>query len=294
MKEIRIHGRGGQGAVLAAELLVLAAFQDQKYGQAFPAFGGERRGAAVQAFIRLDERPIRLRYRVTAPDWIIVLDPTLLEVADVMQGLQPQGLVLINTEQGPGSLGWTRPAQVCCIPATRIALEVLGQPLANTAMLGAFSAVTGAVSIQAIQQVFRERFRGSAADRNCLAAQAAYDWIKDNQVSPLPVQATKAVPTVQPAEHYQGLGAPGHPLHFAAATAPRSSLDYRTGTWRYNRPVFDPEKCTGCGFCEMYCPDTCIIVENKKYYADYDYCKGCGICAYECPEEAIVMVAEEG
>jgi pyruvate ferredoxin oxidoreductase gamma subunit len=293
LKEIRIHGRGGQGAVLAAELIVLAAFQDNKFGQAFPAFGGERRGAAVQAFIRLDERPIRLRYRVTAPDWILVLDPTLLDVTDVMQGMKQDGLVLINSEHPPSSLGWTQQAQVCCIPATRIALEVLGQPLANTAMLGAFSAVTSAVSLDALLKTFQQRFKHSAAKKNCLAAQSAFDWVKNNRISPQRVEASRPVPAVRPTENYQGLGAPGHPLHFAAVTAPRSSLAYRTGTWRYSRPVFDPEKCSGCGFCEMYCPDTCIIVENKKYYADYEYCKGCGICAHECPEEAILMVPEE-
>ena len=294
MKEIRIHGRGGQGAVLAAELLVVAAFEDNKYGQAFPAFGGERRGAPVQAFIRMDTRPIRLRHRVNAPDWIVILDPSLLDMADVMQGLRPDGLVVINSEKPPSSLAWTRDALVCCIPATRIAIEVLGQPLVNTAMLGAFSAATGAVSLAAVQTAFRRRFPGELGEKNCRAAQAAHDWYNQTGATLVKVAKSRPALVVTPWETSWGLGAQGQPLHFAAVTGPRSALAYPTGTWRYNRPVFDPEKCTGCGLCEMYCPDTCILVENKKYWADYQYCKGCGVCARECPADAIQMVAEEG
>lgn len=294
MKEIRIHGRGGQGAVLAAELLTIAAFEDNKYGQAFPAFGGERRGAPVQAFIRLDARPIRLRYRVTTPDWIIILDPTLLEVVDVMRGLRPDGLVVINSERSPSSLPLTQDAWVCCIPATRIAMEILGQPLVNTAMLGAFSAATGAVSLAAVQNAFRHRFPGKLGEKNSQAAQAAYDWYFQTGAAPVKVAKTRPAFSVKPWETTLGLGAQGQRLHFAAVTGPRTALAYQTGTWRYNRPVFDLEKCTGCGFCEMYCPDTCILVDGKKYFADYDYCKGCGICVNECPADAIQMVAEEG
>jgi pyruvate ferredoxin oxidoreductase gamma subunit len=294
LKEIRIHGRGGQGAVLAAELLVVAAFEDKKSGQAFPAFGGERRGAPVQAFIRLDDRPIRLRYRVTTPDWILVLDPSLLDMIDVMQGLRPDGLVIVNSEQPPTSLPWTQEGYVCCVPATRIAFEILGQPLVNSAMLGAFSAATGAVSLEAVKEAFRRRFSGAAGDKNCRAAEAAYQFFHQMGTAPVKVAKSRPAIAVEPFETIGGLGAPGHPLHFAAVTGPRTALAYPTGSWRYSRPVFDLDKCTGCGFCEMYCPDNCILVEDKKYQADTTYCKGCGICAYECPADAIQMVADEG
>ena len=294
LKEIRIHGRGGQGAVLAAELLVVAAFADHKFGQAFPAFGGERRGAPVQAFIRLDTRPIRLRHRVNAPDWIIILDPSLLETADVLQGLGPDGLVLINSENPPSALAWPSEAQVCSIPATRIATEILGQPHVNASMLGAFSAATGAISLASVQEAFRRRFPGELGERNSRAAQATYDWFRQTESAPVRVTKSQPPPSMPAWADSPGLGAPGRPLHFAAVTGPRTALAYPTGTWRYSRPVFNLEKCTGCGFCEMYCPDSCVLIEDKKYYPDYTYCKGCGICARECPADAIQMIAEEG
>ena len=294
MKEIRIHGRGGQGAVLAAELLVVAAFEDNLFGQAFPAFGGERRGAAVQAFVRLDSRPIRLRYRVHNPQWVIVLDPSLLDVTDVIQGLQPGGLVMINSERPASSLPWAGEATVICIPATRIAMEVLGQPLVNTAMLGAFSAVTGAVSLEAIQRAFGRRFPERLGERNIRAARAAYEWVGASGVGTVRITGSQPLSAAAPWERDHGLGAPGNPLHFASVVGPRTALAYHTGSWRYVRPVFDPEKCNGCGICRTFCPDACILVEGKKYSADYLYCKGCGICARECPTGAILMVSEEG
>ncbi len=110
--EIRIHGRGGQGAVLAAELLVVAAFEDKKYGQAFPAFGGERRGAPVQAFVRLHTNPIRVRHRVNAPDCLIILDASLLDMTDVLGGLVPRGTVLVNNDKPTAALPWSSEALV--------------------------------------------------------------------------------------------------------------------------------------------------------------------------------------
>lgn len=291
--EIRIHGRGGQGAVLAAELLVVAAFEDQKYGQAFPAFGGERRGAPVQAFVRLHASPIRVRHRVNTPDCLIVLDASLLEMTDILQGLVPHGTVLINNERPAAALSWSSEALVYSIPATRIALETFGQPLVNPAMLGAFAAVTGAVSLTAIQSAFQRRFPGPLGEKNVRAAQSAHDWCREANALPVHVTGTGQLPSQASWDASPGLGAPGRPLHFAAVTAPRTALAYPTGAWRYSRPVFDFDKCNGCGFCAMYCPDACVVVENKKYNADYAYCKGCGICALECPTHAIQMIPEK-
>lgn len=291
MIEIRIHGRGGQGAVLAAELLVVAAFTDGKYGQAFPFFGGERRGAPVQAFIRLDTRPVRLRYRVTQPDTVIILDRILPAMVDVLSGLKPGGLALIDTEKSPETLPWSADADVYAVPATHIAMQVFGQPFVNPAMLGAWAAVTHAVSVPAIQQAFQHRFPGQLGGKNIQAAKMGYDFI---HAGAKPVKVTRSQLGWGSAvwDKADGLGAPGQPLHFAAVAAPRTSLAYPTGGWRYSRPVVDEETCNGCGVCEMFCPDGCLTIVDRRAGVDLDFCKGCGICAKECAREAIRMVEE--
>jgi len=291
LKEIRLHGRGGQGAVSAAELLAVAAFEDGKYGQAFPAFGGERRGAPVQAFVRLDGKPIRLRYRVTRPDYVLIMDSTLLEMVDVLMGLQPGGMVIVDSEHPADQLAWTGEATAYSVPATRIALEVFGQPFVSAPVMGGFAAATGEVSLSAIQFAYRHRFPGRLGEKNSEAAQSGFDWVARNEG----VRVAKTRTLGQQAEWASspGLGAPGRPLHFAAVIAPRTSIAYPTGGWRYNHPVVDVALCNGCGICEMYCPDGCMLMVDKKAVPDYVYCKGCGICADECSRHAITMVVEE-
>lgn len=150
MFAVRIHGRGGQGAVTAAELLSVAAFNEGRHAQAFPTFGSERTGAPVTSFCRIDDRPIRLREPITNPDALIVQDPTLLHQVDLFAGLSPHGFLLINTSRTLESLGLEDllrrlpPEHVVAVPATGIAREMLGRPLPNAALLGAFAALTGA------------------------------------------------------------------------------------------------------------------------------------------------------
>ncbi len=292
MKEIRFHGRGGQGAVLAAELLAVAAFGDSKFGQAFPAFGGERRGAPVQAFVRLSTSPIRLRHRVDNPDYLLVFDPTLLDTVDALEGLRSDGRVIINSEKSASTIQWTRSARVHTVPATRIAQEVFDQPLLNAAMLGAFAAATQQVSLSAIQTAFRSRFPGEMGNKNSEVAQLAYNWLVDHGCEPVCVSPSRLHLREPQWPEVSDFGVPGQPLHFAAIAAARTALAYETGTWRYTRPVFDLDKCNGCGFWEMYCPEGCVLPEGKKFIPDYVYCKGCGICARECPPNAIAMVPE--
>lgn len=293
MKEIRIQGRGGQGAVLAAELVVVAAFEDGKYGQAFPAFGGERRGAPVQAFVRLDDRPIRIRYRVSQPDYVIILDRTLPAMVDVLAGLKPGGMALIDSEKSPDTQEWSADAPVYAVPATRIALDVFGQPFVNPAMLGAWSAAAGEISVEALQRAYQHRFPGALGEKNSRAVQMGYDFIRAGAA---PVQVSKAghpIGGVIPWEREEAAGVPGQPLHFASVVAARTALAYPTGSWRYNRPVLDEAACNGCSLCELYCPDSSMIMVNKLVVIDYEYCKGCGICAQSCPRDAIHMVVEE-
>jgi pyruvate ferredoxin oxidoreductase gamma subunit len=293
--EIRIHGRGGQGAVLAAELVVVAAFEDGKFGQAFPAFGGERRGAPVQAFVRLDSKPVRVRYRVLEPHYVLVLDRILPNMVDVMAGLRTEGVLLIDTVQSPTTLAWSQEAKVLTVPATGIAMEVFGLPLVNPVMLGALAAVSGQISLPAIQTAFRRRFPGSMGEKNSLAAQLGYDFVHSQAAVTVKVSRTGQVPASSPYwEADLELGAPGRAVHFASVVAPRTSLAYLTGTWRYTQPLVDPQLCNGCGLCETFCPDGSLRIIDRLAIVDYAYCKGCGICAQVCVRKAILMSAEEG
>ena len=151
MIEIRFHGRGGQGAVTAAEILAKAAFKDGKYSQAFPFFGVERRGAPVMAFTRIDSEPINLRYQVYNPDHVIVLDDGLLEKVE------------------------SASHKVFDVDATGIALEILGVNIVNTIILGYFAKKTGEVSIESLIEVIKETFPGPIGEKNAVAAQKAYD-----------------------------------------------------------------------------------------------------------------------
>jgi len=174
MNEIRIHGRGGQGSVTAAELLAQAAFKDGKYSQAFPAFGVERRGAPVQAFCRIDVSKIRTRAQIYFPDVIIVQDSSLLEVVDVFGGLKEDGMAIINTKREAEKLDIDHPAQIITVDATGLAIEHLGRPITNTTMLGAFAGATGLVNIDSLVDMIRERFPGKLGENNVTAIRDAY------------------------------------------------------------------------------------------------------------------------
>jgi len=182
--QVRIHGRGGQGVVTAAETLSVAAFLEGRYAQAFPSFGSERTGAPVVAFCRIDTREIRLREPVLAPDALIIQDPTLLHQVDVFSGLVPDGYILINTTRGFDALGvgefvrGFQGAHLCTVPATEFALKHVGRPVPNAALLGGFAAVSGRVSMDAVAQALREKFSGAIAEGNVTAAREAYDFVR--------------------------------------------------------------------------------------------------------------------
>jgi pyruvate ferredoxin oxidoreductase gamma subunit len=186
--QIRIHGRGGQGVVTAAEMLSVAAFSEGRHAQAFPSFGSERTGAPVMAFCRLDDRPIRLREPVLDPDAVIVQDPTLLAQVDVFAGLSKQGYVLVNssrtfTELGLADLVGDLPVgHACVVPASALAMEHAGRPVPNAALLGAFAALTGLLSLQAVEAAIAERFSDRVAAGNIAAARASYDHVGSVQI----------------------------------------------------------------------------------------------------------------
>lgn len=178
MIEIRIHGRGGQGNVSAAELLAVAAFQDGKFSQAFPSFGAERVGAPVQAFVRIDDKKIRVRDDVRQPDYLIIQDHTLIGGVPVLEGIKPTGLVLINSEKQPEELKLPTTATIATIPATEIAIEIIGKPIPNAIMIGAFCAITGLVSLDAVQQAIMDKFPGAVGKNNVAALERAHEIIQ--------------------------------------------------------------------------------------------------------------------
>ena len=184
MLQIRIHGRGGQGVVTAAEMLSIAAFEQGRHVQAFPSFGSERTGAPVVAFCRIDDAEIRLREPILAPDVLIVQDPTLLHQIDVFQGLKPAGYVLINSHRSFHELGLAdieqryRREHLATLPATDIAMRHLGRPLPNAVLLGGFAALSGLITLDAVAHAIHAKFKGKVADANVAAATEAFARIQ--------------------------------------------------------------------------------------------------------------------
>jgi len=178
MIEIRIHGRGGQGAVVASQVLAVAAFREGKYVQAFPAFGVERRGAPVVAFARISDRPIRIRSQIYNPDHIIVLDPTLLQAVDVTAGLKEKGWIIINSDRPPEEFDLPRKFRVATVDANSIAVKHrLGTRTAPIAILGAFSRITGIVGLEAVLEAVRETVP-IRQEENVAAAKEAYELVR--------------------------------------------------------------------------------------------------------------------
>jgi pyruvate ferredoxin oxidoreductase gamma subunit len=183
MFQTRIHGRGGQGVVTAAEMLSVAAFREGRYAQAFPSFGSERTGAPVVAFCRFDDKTIRLREPIIQPDALIIQDPTLLHQVDVFGGLVPDGYILINTSRSFSELGigefvrGFHAEHLCTVPATEFALKHVGRPLPNAALLGGFAAVSGRIALDSVLAAIREKFPAKIAAGNVAAASAAYEYV---------------------------------------------------------------------------------------------------------------------
>ena len=175
MKEIRIHGRGGQGSLVLAQFMAIAALEDGKYGQAFPFLGGggERRGKPISAFCRLSEQAIRVRSHIHEPDYVIVQDSTILGEVDVEGGLKPDGAVLINTDKDVRDLKLTH-SNVCAISADELARRILGRPIINTALLGTFAGFSKELSLEAVLKAVRRKFPGELGEKNAQVVEESY------------------------------------------------------------------------------------------------------------------------
>jgi 2-oxoacid:acceptor oxidoreductase gamma subunit (pyruvate/2-ketoisovalerate family) len=190
MRELRLHGRGGQGSVVASKLLAVALFREGHWVQSFPAFGVERRGAPVTAFLRLDDAPVRLRCEITEPDDLIVLDPTLIDAIDVTAGLKPGGTILINSEKAPEDYPkLLERFRVATVDASGIAIRHgLGtktQPIVNTALVGAFAAVFELVGLESVRAAIQDEVPAKREDNLEAAREAAESvrWTEPTEVS---------------------------------------------------------------------------------------------------------------
>jgi len=186
MFQVRIHGRGGQGVVTGAEMMSIAAFLGGRHAQAFPSFGSERTGAPVVAFCRMDDREIRLREPIMQPDAIIIQDPTLLHQVDVFSGLKKDGYILINTTRTFAELGLGefvkdfQLAHLLTVPASELAMKHVGRAVPNVPLLGAFAALCGLISLDAVQRAIDDKFKGPVALGNKAAAAEAYKSVMEH------------------------------------------------------------------------------------------------------------------
>lgn len=181
LKEIRWHGRGGQGAWTASEILAKAAILEGKYIQSFPEFGPERMGAPVNSYTRISEEPINLHCSVYNPDIVVVLDPTLLKTVPVSQGLKENGVLIVNTKVTPAEIRKKldlKTGKVWTVPATKIAMAILGRPITNTAMIGAVARATQIISLESIKKATNERFPTNIAEKNIGIIKEAYKEAK--------------------------------------------------------------------------------------------------------------------
>ena len=177
LREVRWHGRGGQGAWTASELLARAAIHEGKHIQSFPEFGPERMGAPMRAYTRISDQPITLHCAIYNPDVVVVLDLTLLAAVPVTDGLKEDGVIIINTKKTPSEIRGelkTQKGKVWTVPATEIAIKILGRPITNTAMLGAVTKATQLVSLESIEKAVKERFSQNLAEKNISVIKEAY------------------------------------------------------------------------------------------------------------------------
>ncbi len=284
MIEIRFHGRGGQGAVLASEMLSQAAFIDGKVPQSFPFFGVERRGAPVTAYFRVDDHLMQIRTSITKPDIVVVLDAGLLKVVPVADGLRPGGLILVNSRRPPAEIPAPPGARRATVDASRIALaHGLGaktMPVVNTVMLGALARASGVVSLEALSAAI-EKYAPAKPAQNRDAAIEGYGSVRV-------IDATSASIPPPPRVAHPLPPLPEGPI----ATTPTTII--HTSSWRTLTPVIHLEHCTKCNFCWKFCPDDAIGFDEQGFpVIKLDYCKGCGICAEECPPKTIEMISED-
>jgi pyruvate ferredoxin oxidoreductase gamma subunit len=297
MKEIRFHGRGGQGAVTAAELFAQAAISSELYAQGFPNFGAERRGAPVMAFLRVSDSQIFLRERIEKPDVVVVLDSSLIGLPEVTEGLAPGKKLIINASknQRKNFEHLEEKYVVCLVDASQIAMDTIGLPITNTAIIGSLVKATELITLDSLSEPFRKRF-GKLSAKNIDAMLKAYE-----QTEVLGYRASENDEAADSETDYQQY-IQGEALYpwpeveiGCDVNQPGNSRDFLTGNWRTGSyPLMDKDKCISCGICWIMCPEIAFKQnEDGSYTWSGDYCKGCGICVTTCPKKALSMEVEQ-
>ena len=283
MKEMLLVGRGGEGVVVASQILGETFARAGFWVQSFPEFTAERRGAPISAFLRWDETsPIHRRYKVRACDVLVVVSSSP-PAPEAIRAVKPGGLIVLNRESRYAHSG---DFDVARVPAARIAqdngiLSPEGRPLGNVAVLGACVKLLAPDALPALEQAVSSRM-GGAAEANIAAAREGYARCtrQHRLAGDLPV------PPRPDAEPLPGRRA--FPLFAVSTTDSRGN---QTGAWSLERPVLTDD-CTACAVCALFCPEGAIARSAGSMIVDYRYCKGCGICAVVCPVRNAISMAE--
>ena len=276
MKEMLFVGRGGEGVVLASQILADTLGRAGFQVQCFPEFTAERRGAPIAAYLRWDDAPIRRRYKMRDCDVLAVVSPTPPS-AEVVSRIRPGGLLVLNADRRSPLAGAFHVARV---PASRIArehgvLSTEGRPMGNVALLGACVRLLAPGSLGVLESAVRSRF--ADADRNVAAAREGYDRCTAQHRMPEDVELFS--PLVQAAAR------PRFPVSL------RDSRGNPTGAWSLERPVVE-DACTACGVCALFCPEGAMSRADGSMSVDYLHCKGCGICVDVCPVRDAILMAQ--
>ncbi|MBY9000711.1 MAG: 2-oxoacid:acceptor oxidoreductase family protein [Candidatus Heimdallarchaeota archaeon] len=294
MHEIRFHGRGGTGAVMASRALAKAAFYAGKNAVSFPSFSAERRGALVLAFARINTKKIYRKSQIYEPDTIVVLDNSLIELIDVAKGLKPEGIGIINTSKKPEEIQLSNQIQLGVLDATKIAMETLGQPYANSAILGALIRSTNLVEMKELEKgilsVFGSKLGQKQATENVEAARLGYEATVFGKS-----QGGRNYSKIQPwlpsvDELPIGTILPKTTVETGQTIGPGSATIRITGTWSYIKADINQDLCIQCLKCVFHCPEGTIHRKDGKVIVNKAYCKACGICESICPVNAVEMI----
>jgi pyruvate ferredoxin oxidoreductase gamma subunit len=279
MKEMLLIGRGGQGVVLASQILADAFARAGYWVQSFPEFKAERRGAPICGFLRWDAAPIRRRYKVQRCDVLVVVSASP-PLPETMQRVRPGGLVLLNRDR---RFERTGPFEIARVPASAIArrhgiVSSEGRPMGNVAALGACVRLLLPDGLEFLEQAIESRM-GAHAAANVLAARDGYERCVRQRA-----RRHDLVVEVRP-DPPRDIAAPPFPV------STTTTLANHTGSWSEERPVLD-DACSACALCALFCPEGAIARQGSSMAIDYLYCKGCGICEVVCPVQSAIHMDE--